>query len=713
MTQHKMVSQWSRRKKSLVALALATLGVSGTVWACADSSCYPTWQLAAPSYDCAGRGVLNPGNDTRINLVLLMRSLSPVADAGARPAGDEDNRQFGQTFMSWVGLKQTFWPKATPDPEPSYDPAPACSVSPDVASDFNAALSAEQRLSPAERTALGKIRAQVGCGEVAWDDAAVTSAQGRDYLAYLKAADAFYKEDWAGARQRFASLSRAKSRWVAETATYMPIRIGLRSAIAKAVNEYGDFAGPDKVDPAAVAEARSGIAAYLKAYPKGRYAASAEGLKRRVAWLTGDTAALARAYEKLITTTSGGDEAAAYLAEEIDIKLLEREDATAAIAKAGDTPLLLAIADLKQMRAEESEPAAFAAADLAKQKAQFSRYGDLYGLLQATRAYYAGEEPGAILALLPDAARAKSYTPLAFSRQVMRGMALGRKNDPNEAAFWRDLLSGASAVYQKSLAEMGLAVRWQRDGRLDTVFAQGSPVVDPSIREVLLQTMASPAILRNTARDNARPAHERDVARFTLLFKDLRRGAYGDFGADMALVPADANIDAGLWAFAQQENIPVGLFRSATWSDGFPCPSIAQTAQTLARTPKDHKALLCLGDFYRLNGFDGFGLYTSGEGKDVLGSGPDSFPGKPLLRSDIYSAIIADRSASPDNRAYALYRAVMCYAPSGYNGCSGPFTTSAAMDAAQVPVSQRKAWFTELKTRYPASNWAKTLRFYW
>lgn len=713
MAQHRILRRWSSRKKALVAAALATLGVSGTVWACADSSCYPTWQLAAPSYDCAGRGVLNPGNDTRINLVLLMRSLSPVAEAGARSAADDDNRQFGQTFMSWVGLKETFWPQAAPTPQPSYDPAPVCAVSPDVASDFNAALAAERRLSPDERTALGKVRGQVGCGDVAWDDATVTSAQGRDYLAYLKAADAFYKEDWAGARQGFASLTRAKSKWVAETASYMPIRIGLRSAVAKAVTEYGDFAGPDKVDPVAIAEARDGIAAYLKAYPKGRYVASAEGLKRRVAWLSGDTANLARAYEKLIAKTSGGDEAAAYLAEEIDIKLLEREDATAAIAKAGDTPLLLAIADLKQMRTEEGEPVAFAAADLAKQKAQFSAHGDLYGLLEATRAYYAGEEPGAILALLPDAARAKSYTPLAFSRQVMRGMALGRKNDPNEAAFWRDLLSGASAVYQKSLVELGLAVRWQRDGRMDTIFAQGSPVVDPMIREVLLQTMASRAILRNNANDSARPAHERNVARFSLLYKDLSRGAYGDFVTDLALVPADANNNAGSWGFAQQEDIPVGLFRKAKWSDGFPCPAIVQTAQTLARTPKDQKALLCLGDFYRLNGFDWFALYTSNEGKDVLGRGPDSFPGKAMYRSDIYSAIIADRSASPDNRAYALYRAVMCYAPSGYNGCSGPFTTTEAMDAAQAPESQRKAWFTELKTRYPRSNWAKTLRYYW
>ncbi|MGC4250638.1 MAG: GGDEF domain-containing protein [Sphingobium sp.] len=290
---------------------------------------------------------------------------------------------------------------------------------------------------------------------------------------------------------------------------------------------------------------------------------------------------------------------------------------------------------------------------------------------------------------------------------------LGRAGDPNEAGFWRDLLNGASPAYQQPLAEIGLAVRWQRDGRVEQVFAPGSPITDPGLREVLLQTMATPAILRANAKDTARPAHERDVARFTLLYKNLTRGAFGDFVNDLSLVPANADSEGGLWDFAQQEKIPVGLFRKGTWSDGFPCPAITQTAATLARSPADRKARLCLGDFYRLNGFDDFSLFRANGGKDVLGSGPDGFPGRVTPRSAIYAAIIADRAASPDERAYALYRAVMCYAPSGYNGCGGPYGSVDEMDAAQAPQAQRKAWFTELKQRYPDSKWAKTLRYYW
>jgi len=97
----------------------------------------------------------------------------------------------------------------------------------------------------------------------------------------------------------------------------------------------------------------------------------------------------------------------------------------------------------------------------------------------------------------------------------------------------------------------------------------------------------------------------------------------------------------------------------------------------------------------------------------MLGSGPDGFSGRSLSRSDIYAAIIADRRAAPDDRAYALYRAVMCYSPSGYNGCAGPYRTGEEMDAAQAPQADRKAWFTELKQRYPQSRWARSLRYYW
>lgn len=65
--------------------------------------------------------------------------------------------------------------------------------------------------------------------------------------------------------------------------------------------------------------------------------------------------------------------------------------------------------------------------------------------------------------------------------------------------------------------------------------------------------------------------------------------------------------------------------------------------------------------------------------------------------------MIADPKAGAEDKAYALFRAVNCYGPSGNNNCGGT----------EVPIEQRKAWFQRLKKDYPASSWAKALRYYW
>jgi len=123
----------------------------------------------------------------------------------------------------------------------------------------------------------------------------------------------------------------------------------------------------------------------------------------------------------------------------------------------------------------------------------------------------------------------------------------------------------------------------------------------------------------------------------------------------------------------------------------------------LAANPQDVGARLCLGDFWRLNGFDGFTAADTPPRKDELGGFANQFPGRPLVRSAIYAAVLADSRSEPDDKAYALYRAVNCYAPSGYNACGGE----------AVGKAQRKAWFDRLKRDYPASSWAKKLRYYW
>jgi hypothetical protein len=710
------------------ALAAALAVCAGLVWACADIGYDPNWALAAPQYNPLGRPVISPGNDTRINLLLILRSLAgrsigAGAPAAAQSKAGETGRHVnyddvGGSFFTWESLRQTYWPE-TPDAG-GGEADDACARRPEAMAALTAALTEERGLPDRDRQLILARRAKLTCPSAEASGEAV-SAAGGEYLAYLKAAADFYQGDWELARTGFAGLRHAKSAWVAETAAYMPIRIALRAATEDAVDQWGGFEGVQKVDQEEVAAARAGIAAYLRDYPRGRYAESARNLMRRVMWLAGENVALARTYEQALREVSLDAPGAADLIEEIDRRILMEEEGMAAVATARDAPILQAVVDLERMRVDESgKPMALTGTELAAQAGTFGRAMDLYAYLRGTRAWYAGEDAAVVLDLTPAIQPTGARTSLDFSRVVLRGMALAKRADPSEAGYWTAAIRAADPLFEQPFAQLGLAIRWENDGRLDKVFAPDSPVTDRRIREVLLENVAPPDILRKVSRDATRTRHERETAQFTLLYNDLARGAYAAFAADIALVAPDAKSAPEGPAGDGLIPITVGKFTAGTWSDGFGCPEIRRTATTLARTPDDARALLCLGDFYRLNGFDQVGrgntfpkAIAPGRPHEVLGEGPDLFPGRIRFRETIYNAIIANRRADPDMRAYALYRAVRCYAPGGNNSC-GPAWTGASAEANQgVPISQRRAWYEELKQKYPDSRWAKALRYYW
>ena len=70
---------------------------------------------------------------------------------------------------------------------------------------------------------------------------------------------------------------------------------------------------------------------------------------------------------------------------------------------------------------------------------------------------------------------------------------------------------------------------------------------------------------------------------------------------------------------------------------------------------------------------------------------------------NIYRDVIASPSASADDKAFALNRAVRCYQPTGYNSCGGQ----------DVEKAVRKAWYDRLRKQYAATAWAKELKYYW
>lgn len=697
-------------------IAMGALLTSTAVLACADGGCEGGFNLVSKDQSCQGRAMLAPGNDSRINLMFLLNDRGGRSMAGlALPREEVSYSYLDSPFLDWRLLREALYPtKDVPWEERTAGYAGSrCQSFAAGTAALTAAMAANRGLPAAERAAL--LSARAGAEQVCKTGTAyerkykaqlelaplpvynqwpsVASAAGREFLTYLQAADAFYGEDFATARRGFTALAGASDPWVKETASYTLIRAEFAAAQAPALSEYGDFEVGEKVDRAAVTRGLQALSAYLKGWPRGRYAGSAQGLLRRGLWLGRQYEPLGSSYARALETTAPSSVAAAELVEEIDTKILFNDDAKGAGISG---PILLAAKTLAALRdtnyTEEGPPKpSISAAQVDALAPQFAGQPDLFSYLQATHAYYYGRDYKRVLQLVPDDARRGGQTNLSFSRQMLRGMALAALNDRNEAGFWQELIPSAKGLWQRPLAELGLAMSWERSGQLGAVFAAGSPVTDGGIRSQLITYSAGPALLRSIARPTNNSAEERDLALSTLLSSDLVYGRFADFFADVKLPFADPKSRAA-------------VFTTAKVSDGYPCARLAVTVAALAANPQDIPGRLCLGDFYRMHDVDYLGAVNWGAPKpNELGGAAKGFTGKPLTRGEFYTAIIADPKAAPNDKAYALYRAVMCYAPSKMNSCGN----------ADVSVGQRKAWFDRLKRDYPQSAWAKKLRYYW
>jgi hypothetical protein len=283
---------------------------------------------------------------------------------------------------------------------------------------------------------------------------------------------------------------------------------------------------------------------------------------------------------------------------------------------------------------------------------------------------------------------------------VLRALALEGTGDHTGArTLWLALMPAARPPLQHAALELGLAMNYERAGSVDQVFSAGSPITDPDLRELLLAYAAGPDLLRRQSQAANAPEHERRVAIYALLYKELTRNRYEAFNRDLALLPAaDPVREAGV--------SPDPNFAPFRWdgrsAEGYSCPPLKSLGQALARDPTKAEDLVCLDEFVRLGRFDDTSIEMPRPANE-LGGAPSQFPGGPYSRLESYKAMLADPKTPTAVRTYVLYRAVQCYAPSGYNGCGGK----------DVPQSQRKAWFQTLKTTYSGSVWAQRLKYYW
>ena len=697
------------RRLSLLITSLSVFATSH-VMACSDDYCEPEMTLTANQCGLSALPYLSPANDTRVNLALLL------AEQGKFPlrAPDADYPSPGRapfTLASILEQPATDIAAAEPPPPPAppalarlgipaerwqrevverggYGSGSYCQSNDAVAATAFIREVDAAALPVAEARALVGARLQLTglCEGETFPPLTGLPKQGiaGDFSRYLAAATAFYAGRLAEADTLFQALTASPQPWIAETARYLLIRAPLNEAQAKALSEWGDF-DPARLDAAKLRLAVERTDAYLGRYPQGLYAASANGLYRRLYWLLGDHERLAARYA--VDWRNGH---ALDLLEEVDNKIFVRQP-DLYVKSMPELYLVQALRSLREdqpwMSDDRQRPRPTAEALRRQLHADFGDAPpDWSAYLLAAQHYFVTGDAAATLKATGATRPASPLGLTAFSREILHGLALAQlQRWPDAEQHWRTLLAAETDRLRLPLLQLALAMTLERADKLDTVFAADTPITGTVFRRPLLGVAPAP-LLRTVIASTHLPPEERQAAAVRLLRKDLTRARYSDFLGDLTLAEALGPND-----FSAPSR--------AVDSVGYDCPTLVESARILEKAPDSARALNCLADYFREYTDHGYEPLRP----DLLGGSPDRFGGRDRSSLDLYRRVIDNPKASDDDRAYALHRALRCFATSGGNHCDGQ----------DIAKAQRKRWFTLLKTRYGKTSWGRAQRVYW
>ena len=628
---------------------------TGGAEASGDVGCRSTMKVFFKGFTgCDSMGFIAPGNDTRINLVFLMSDQAHQNLPKVAPKPEAYPQPSTFTPADWPGFSASLGAIDEVSDGSTSGEGTICVSAAKGAADFLAAVASDKDITDAEKAKLKAAREDLRCYTEASSNASapgpaldLQSPNAKDFAAYLTAITKFYGTDHTDV-SGFAALDNSSQPWVREAARYMEARVTLLSAQAQAFTDYGTLE-KDKIDPVKVTSARERLEAYLKAYPQGAYAASATGLLRRAAWLGGDASAQLAAYSKLLAKAEVNT-ASISLINELDLKLPAE-----AYPKDGADPVFLAVEDLRQMRLQLDDKGnpkeGMAAAVIEAQKPVFLGHEDLYDYLLSARAWFIDNDAQAVLKILPATAPTQELTYIEFSRQLLRAAAMDGSGDKAADAAYLAMLPFVKQPFQRSTLELALAMSWERHKNIAAVFAPGSPITAPEIRNQVLDYIAGPILLRQQATAKDVPQTERDTALYRLFTRDLVQGHFKGFLDDIALLPPPPAPDA-------KGNV-VDSFAPFRWEGsktGYDCPDLVTVVKKLQVQAGDVQARLCLGDFFLETDVSDIAPAD----KDALGGNGTLFAGAVLARHDFYTDIMKSPKATREDKAYALFRAVHC-----------------------------------------------------
>lgn len=551
------------------------------------------------------------------------------------------------------------------------------------------------------------------------------SKTAQPYADYIMATQLFYtgnKASFDSADSLYRALTQFKARnagqhWLVDTVHYMLIRTGINRIYQHGMGEYSYEVA--KADPALVASTQQTIDTY-KNNIKGRYLASAWGLQRRLYWLSGQQDKLIAEIEWQINHPASPlfNLDSRVLPEEIERKVFFADlDHPLDIHRLND-PILLTSFALSRLRpAVEGEPKPLTLAELTQLQPKFANRKDLYQYLLANFYFVQQNNPKQALQYLPTDTPTGKLSYLAFSQYALKAKALQASGQNNDAiALWRTLHQLPKQPYQAIATELALALEADRTGDYSELFGKNARIQSKALKMQVIKFSADPNLLAQIADSRTATDPIGAEARYALLTKSLMHGLYADYLRFKTRYLPQNSQDYQGYDSKNQSYKTLPNFSQFNWqgkklSPAINCQDLTTTVTRLSQNPQDRLQEICLSEFMFDSSLDSYltdynKSYYQADTTDYhypyLGDISSRFAGTPLNRLDMYQAIFAGNQRD-ELSAYALHRAIGCFASSGNNQCGGK----------DVELSVRKAWFNRLKADFGNTTWAKNQKYYW
>ncbi len=686
--------------KTLLSSILPILMYNSTAHAGYEEICEPDFYLNGDHYNkCSNLPVLIPSNDNQTNMLLLLNDLGLANIKMRQPDLDLWTSTYAYVPFEGVPIAENRIAnqrlKLSADQQ-GYEER--CSSLIGGKSSFIDQVKNNKNISAQEKQALIVERNKISeCTtkiplltiDTQWSPVA------RQYASYLNATIAFYNANFSTATKIYSVLTTVDDAWLKETSQYMLIRSSLNSAYATGTNQYGDV-DLDKINKTLLKQFLDNITTYLKAYPNGQYAASAHGFMRRGFWLTGRQDLLVNE----IVWQINNPKSKYYnidvneLPAEIDRRVFDSQYFN---VKNLNDPFLLATYDLMQMRTSSADgykPITWT--QLNTQKEIFKNQSELFKYLQAVHLFYVQKKPQEASKYLSDSTDLNHYVQL--SQAFLKGQILEKTNPAQAEQYWSQLLSKSKNSYQRGLFETALSNHLNSKQDVNAFIGKKALMSQINLQKRFILYKANEKSLQNIIQSNEATIEQRQAAIYTLLHKSLDQQNYALFNQYYPSLPKDAvqykSFD-GAKQYREKPTFADFVWSGSTITAQLKCSNLPTLTSQLEKSPKDPLLNVCMGEYARTSHF-GFPYQMNGENTT------DQTNKNGFARGDVYKSIIKSGTKG-ELHAYALYRAIMCYAPSGSNDCGNK----------DVAKTVRKQWYDQIKQDYPNTTWAKSLKYYW